>query len=551
MDYHPRIGVYMRKKGAFLNWIKTYHKILTTVFSVVFIIVDFLLMKFVIVHNPLAFTHVMYIPIILIASTYGLIPGIIAGFVAGFLSGPLLFVNPVTEEVQPFLNWVTRMMIMVISGAVSGLFGRFYQQSLNRINDIELRHPESGLYNINYLRQTTLVNRETYTVSSLIISNQSAICEVAGYEAYYEYIKNIKKLFKETYINVILIQPAINQIWILKPSKDFQAEIHSYLKLIQDAAVMGDQALFVDYAMGFYQQKHLKEKDISAYFVNSDIAANEARAKNLTYLTYSDVNTRRQFEYELLTDFSKSLHDGSIYMIYQPKVDLKTKKPTGLEALIRWNHPTKKQILPDQFISAVEKTNMIHDMTQQVFRWSLEYQKKLNDLDIFMPISINISTRNLYDENFFKKMMTILNEFKVKPKYVELEITETVLMENPEMSKRMLEQFSNEGFSIAIDDFGKGYSSLAYLAQFPINIIKIDRIFTRQILVNPTTQHIVKATIDLAKQLGYEVLIEGIEDKETADLLERLGCHSAQGYYYLRPKSEDDVIKYLRQYRET
>jgi EAL domain-containing protein (putative c-di-GMP-specific phosphodiesterase class I) len=179
------------------------------------------------------------------------------------------------------------------------------------------------------------------------------------------------------------------------------------------------------------------------------------------------------------------------------------------------------------------------------------YQKKLNDLDIFMPISINISTRNLYDENFFKKMMRILNEFQVKPKYVELEITETVLMENPEMSKNMLEKFANEGFRIAIDDFGKGYSSLAYLAQFPINIIKIDRIFTRQILVNPTTQHIVKATIDLAKQLGYEVLIEGIEDKETADLLERLGCHSAQGYYYLKPKSEDEVIKYLRQYRET
>lgn len=191
---------------------------------------------------------------------------------------------------------------------------------------------------------------------------------------------------------------------------------------------------------------------------------------------------------------------------------------------------------------------MIHDMTQQVFRWSLMYQQKLQELGITLPISINISTRNLYDENFFKKMIHILNEYNIKPSLVELEITETVLMENPDLSRKTLENFSSEGFKIAIDDFGKGYSSLAYLAQFPINTIKIDRIFTRQILVNPTTQHIVKATIDLAKQLGYEVLIEGIEDKETADLLERLGCHSAQGYYYLRPKKDSDIITYLKQF---
>ena len=135
-------------------------------------------------------------------------------------------------------------------------------------------------------------------------------------------------------------------------------------------------------------------------------------------------------------------------------------------------------------------------------------------------------------KNFFKKMMNIVNQFQVKPKYVELEITESILMDNPDISRKVLEQFASEGFTISIDDFGKGYSSLAYLSQFPINTIKIDRMFTRQILVNPTTQHIVKATIDLAKQLGYEVLIEGIEDKETSDLLERLGCNSAQGIFF-------------------
>lgn len=540
-----------KKSQIFFHFIKTHIRIITVILSTVFIITDFLMMRYVINHNHLAFSHLMYIPIILVGSIIGSIGGFFTGVIAGLLVGPLMPYNTQTGQPQYWLDWFVRMIMMMASGTITGLFSKQYNRVKIKISDMELRNPDSGIHNLNFLRKTTLINRENYTVASLIISNQESIAEVAGYEAYYQYLRDIEILLKKKYLNVMVIQPAINQLWIIKPFKDFTSEIESYLSIIQDASKMGVQQLFVDYAMGFFQQKHLKEKDISKYFIQSDIAAKEARMKNLTYLTYSDVNTNRQFEYELLTDFSDALHDGSIYMIYQPKVDLKTKKPTGLEALIRWEHKTKKHILPDQFISAVENTHMIHEMTQQVFRWSLEFQKRLQAIDIFIPISINISTRNLYDENFFRKMMNILNEYQVKPKFVELEITETVLMENPDMSKKTLEQFANEGFSIAIDDFGKGYSSLAYLAQFPINTIKIDRIFTRQILVNPTTQHIVKATIDLAKQLGYEVLIEGIEDKETSDLLERLGCHSAQGYYFLKPKKEDELIKYLRQYRNT
>lgn len=541
----------IKRHHKLIAWVKHHFKTLTLVFSAVFMLLNFLFMRFLINEDPSAFSHLMYIPIIILGSVHGSVAGFIGGLIAGLLVGPLMPYNIETGEPQLLIDWVFRMIIMIAVGLVTGFFGRLYIQAKQRIKDMEIRQPDSGLYNINYLRQTSLVNREVYTIASLIISNQETIVDVAGYEAYYRYLRHIEELFKQKYVDVILIQPAINHLWIIKPSVDFKAEVESYLSLVHQASQLDDQFLFVDFAMGFFQQKHLKEKDISKYFVPSDLAAREARMKNLTHMTYSDVQTNRMFEYELLSDFSQALHDGSIYLMYQPKIDLKTKKPTGLEALIRWQHPIKKAINPDQFIGAVEKTNMIHDMTQQVFRWSLQFQKKLNDKDLFLPISINISTRNLYDEQFFHKMMMILAEYQVKPKYVELEITETVLMENPELSKRTLEKFANEGFRIAIDDFGKGYSSLAYLAQFPINIIKIDRIFTRQILVNPTTQHIVKATIDLARQLGYEVLIEGIEDKETADLLERLGCHSAQGYFFLKPKKEEEIITYLKTYRNS
>ena len=532
----------------FIKYLKQHVKLATFIFTMTLMIFDVLLMLFGGFRNHLAFSHMMYIPIILMGSFHGPIVGLLTGLIGGLLVGPLMPYNITDNIPQYWADWLFRMLIMTLAGLMSGLFGEAYQQLKTKVNIMELKNPDSGLANINALRKLDLVERSNYTLATLIIANQSAICDVMGFQAYYDFLKMIETMITKKYPDINVFQPSINQLWLIKPSLDFTSEMESYLQTITEAAHSKPEHLFVDFSLGFFQKRHHKDRNILTYFIESDLAAKEAKTKNLTYLTYSDLLTTRQFEYELLADFSKALYDGSIYLVYQPKIDLKTKKPTGLEALIRWQHKTKKLITPDQFIRAVETTNMIHDMTQQVFRWSLMYQQKLQELGITLPISINISTRNLYDENFFKKMIHILNEYNIKPSLVELEITETVLMENPDLSRKTLENFSSEGFKIAIDDFGKGYSSLAYLAQFPINTIKIDRIFTRQILVNPTTQHIVKATIDLAKQLGYEVLIEGIEDKETADLLERLGCHSAQGYYYLKPKKDSEIITYLKQF---
>lgn len=532
-----------------VKWMKKHYKVLTAVFSVVFIIFTFLLMRFIIPHDKTAWSHLLYLPIIMAGSFLGPWGGLIIGFLSGLASGPLIPVS-----VDPFVpqfwgDWVFRALMMIIAGMISGGFGVLYQRSNQKIKDLSMKNMDSGLLNLTALDSLHLETKKLYTLASVMIANGDSICDVAGYHQYYAYLRDVEKRLTSKYPDLIMIQANLYHLWIIKPSEDFLAEIDAFLDIFHQASFINDTRLFVDYSMGFFQKKHVQETKLANYFIPSDIAVKDARRKNLTHVIYSDFDTNRQLEYELLTDFQTALYDGSIYLVYQPKISFKTGKPSGLEALIRWDHPTRKLIRPDQFISAVENTNMIHEMTLQVFKWSLSYQKKLNEKKVFLPISINISARNLYDEEFFNKMMSIIKEFDVKPKYVELELTETVLMENPEMSKRMLELFANEGFMIAIDDFGKGYSSLAYLAQFPINIIKIDRIFTRQILINPTTQHIVKATIDLAKQLGYEVLIEGIEDKETADLLERLGCQSAQGYYFMKPKKEDEITTYLLQYK--
>lgn len=529
-------------------YIHKHYKILTIIHACLWIGLVYVVM-INLSYNHLSFTHLMYIPIVITGIVLGSSFGMGIAVIAGLVVGPIMPYNLSTGQPQFWGDWLFRLLMMTSIGLLSGLFSMNYRKALIKIKELSLMHQDTGLYNINYLNQQSLIAQKAYTFATLIIGNAEAIRDVLGHMTYVKYLKHIESVFMATFEDLIMIQVDIDQLWLVLATQDFDVEVSKCLEIMHHERKVDGESLFIDYALGFSQRRHIFEKNLSNYFIQSDIAAKEAKSKNLTHLTFKDLSTNKQYEYELLTDFEAALNSGEIYLMYQPKIDLKTKRPVGLEALIRWDHKEKKTIYPDQFISAVEKTNLIHEMTQKVFMWSLKFQMELQSKNIHLPISINISTKNLYDEKFYEKMIIIFKNYPIKPHLVEFEITESLLMEDPENSKRMLEALSNYGFKIAIDDFGKGYSSLAYLAQFPINTIKIDRFFTKQVLINPTTQHIVKATIDLAKQLGYEVLIEGVEDQETSDLLEKIGCHTAQGYLYLRPRKEQDIISYLMPYR--
>ena len=497
-------------------------------------------------HNQLSYTHLLYIPIVLSGIILGSYYGVFIGVISGLSVGPIMprFLDSGTP--QYFWDWFFRLAMFALVGFLVGSLSKNYKEVLTKVEDAKIRNTESGLYNINYLKTIHLTPKQTYTLASFTIFNHETIRDVIGHEAYYNYLRHIHDEIKKYFTSSYVVQSTNHSLWAIFEQIDLSVEVENFVHLLQKNYEVDGQKVFVDFTCGFSSKKYTGQMTLANAFTQADLAAEDAKENYLTYSIYHDLRTKRQFEYELLADFNESLHNGDIYLVYQPKVDLKTRKPSGLEALIRWEHPKRKMIAPDQFIPAVEKTNMIHDMTQSVFDWALTYHAKLLKENIKLPISINISTKNLYDSAFFHKMVAIFNKYPIQPSMVEFEITETVLMEDPELSKRTLEKFAEFGFKIAIDDFGKGYSSLAYLAQFPINTIKIDKFFSKQILINPTTQAIVKATIDLAKQLGYEVLIEGIEDVETADMLERLGCHSAQGYYFMRPRREDDILDYLK-----
>ncbi|WP_051921508.1 EAL domain-containing response regulator [Porticoccus hydrocarbonoclasticus] len=238
------------------------------------------------------------------------------------------------------------------------------------------------------------------------------------------------------------------------------------------------------------------------------------------------------------------LAEQQIGVYYQPKVSCATEKCIGFEALARWHHPDIGIILPDRFIPLAEDTGLIGELTRQVFgqalRWFAESFRGTNT-----TIALNMSVRVIADAGLSEWLMTQCQELGLDPHQIVLEITESSSMENPIMMLEFLTQFRIKGFSLSIDDFGVGYSSLIQLARLPFSEMKIDKMFIISAPQSEESQKIAAAIVGLARALGLLVTAEGVEDQWTLSFLAEIGCDSAQGYFIARPMSPDDTLSWL------
>lgn len=239
------------------------------------------------------------------------------------------------------------------------------------------------------------------------------------------------------------------------------------------------------------------------------------------------------------------LHNEFI-LYYQPKISLADNKITGVEALIRWNHPDRGIVSPSEFISVAEETGLILPIGEWVIRTAV---KKLSEwkrmkLDP-VSISINLSLKQFCEKNFLTKILELARESGVNMQQVGFEITESMLMENPERSVKVMEEMKNNGINLAIDDFGTGYSSLSYLRQFPLDTLKIDQSFVRDIMTDPDDAAIVKTIISMAKSLGLAVVAEGVETKEQKDFLAKRRCQEGQGFLFAKPMPEEELVRLM------
>ena len=262
----------------------------------------------------------------------------------------------------------------------------------------------------------------------------------------------------------------------------------------------------------------------------------KALGKNFTSLYYPGIQKQATQLTDKVTELRESIHNGRLEAHYQPQYDLKTGKLRGVEALVRCYDSESNMMMPDMFIPLAESTGLIDDLTHEMTRLIASQAEKWAKEDIIPPvISLNISSRQLQDDGLITMVVPLQRALQTLGSCLELEITESVLMENPESAISLIRKLRTYGIKFALDDFGTGYSSLTWLRELPVDVVKIDRQFINLIQHAKDDLQIVSAIINLVHSLGLAVIAEGIETKEQLDWLAKIGCDCGQGYYLAKP----------------
>lgn len=262
-----------------------------------------------------------------------------------------------------------------------------------------------------------------------------------------------------------------------------------------------------------------------------------------------DPHSRQRLQ--LTTELKSALDNGELEIHYQPKIEITSGKIIGSEALCRWNHPQKNNISPAVFIPVAEQTGIIWPLTDWVLRTALNQCAKWIEQNPELSISINLSARLLHDINLPGNIASILRETGFPARQLELELTETALMIDPTKAVEVLTLIHGMGVQISLDDFGSGYMSLSYLRNMPVDTIKIDMSFIRNMLIDDSDNMIVNTIIDLGHNLDCKVIAEGVENRETYDALAKQNCDAIQGYYISRPLPAEDFSEWLKKYKQT
>jgi diguanylate cyclase (GGDEF)-like protein/PAS domain S-box-containing protein len=289
-------------------------------------------------------------------------------------------------------------------------------------------------------------------------------------------------------------------------------------------------------------------RDAETLIQNADTAMYQAKEnghQSYRFFT-SAMNERAVARQSIEEGLRRALERNEFTLHYQPKINLKTGAITGAEALLRWTHPVRGPVSPAQFIPVAEDCGLILPIGNWVLSEACKQAQAWRDAGLpLSTMAVNISAMEFRDEHFLEGVFSILEETKLSPRSLELELTESVLMKRAESTESVLAALKAKGVQVAVDDFGTGYSSLSYLRKFPIDALKIDQSFVRQITTSPDETSIVTAIISMAQSLKLRVVAEGVETQAELLFLQAHNCKEAQGYYFSRPVPADQFAKLL------
>jgi len=338
----------------------------------------------------------------------------------------------------------------------------------------------------------------------------------------------------------------------VRSTQDISVFINNIIKLFKEPFLVDGNMLYTSTSIGssIYPNDGY---DSNTLIRNSSAAMYEAKKSvHSSYCFYDKEMTVKALQKVLLkTSLRQALKDDELIVYYQPQINAHNNTLVGMEALVRWNHPTLGLISPDKFIPLAEASGMIIELDRIVMRKALAQLSYWHKKGLKTgKISLNLAIKQLEKEDLISFIKELLHKEQCAYECIEFEVTESQIMQNPTKAIQLLQDINNLGISIAIDDFGTGYSSLSYLRKLPINKLKIDKSFVNNLPEDIEDAAISKTIITLCKSLNLEVIAEGIETKDQKEFMLENGCHVIQGYLYSKPLSSEDMTAFLYKERK-
>ena len=489
------------------------------------------------------YSHSMYIPVILAGFVFGARGGVVVGLVSGLVLGPYMPIDVVTGESQKLVNWLYRTGFFTLIGFINGVTWGWVKAYAVEIewaaeHDLTTRLPnELALLNRMALIANASPTSCGFILAVISLENSVELKNIFGLKVINNVIQQLAVRLKVIGVKNYTYHLETSQLVMLAVDTTQGKEriLDKITELCREPFVYDDIPVHVDIRMGVSEFSEVVQPPI-VYLQEAVRAWAVAQKTSQDRAHYSPVLQAGDAEgVAMLGALRKALLLGELSMHYQPKIDIRAGNIFGVEALMRWEHPEKGNIPPNDFIPRAEQSSLIHLLTEFALDQAIQQVVEWEKSGIKIDVAVNVSTRNLLHSGFCRLVKTLLAKHGVKGERLELEVTESVMVADMDHTIAAMVKLKKLNVTFSVDDFGTGYSSLQYLHLLPVSTIKIDQSFVRKLPVDRNAVSIVESAVVLAKKMGFRVVAEGVETKESLAYLKHIGCDMAQGYLIARP----------------
>lgn len=499
------------------------------------------------------YPHLLYIPILLAAALFNVVGGVLAGMLAGAALWPIPM-DVATGTPQNPETWLFRMGFFILVGLFSGTLFYWLSSQLEAIRSRTFFVESTGLPNRNLFDQVFEKQQQGGRLDGGLLLVEVQGLETVSRTLGYRYTESLLKVVAARLNDCLasgdfMAHLSPHQFLVVRNgggAEELKTLAAAIRGATEDTTEVDGVPVYIETAVGIVRAKDFANDTSVTVVQKAEEAADNAQRLSSGIAFYQpEAASRVRNRVVLLGEFPHALRHDELVLHFQPQLCLKNRRVRGVEALVRWEHPKRGRVPPGEFIGAVEQTALIDKLTVWVLREGLQQLRQWQHHGHDFLLAINVSAHTLHNPRLVEVIREILEEYGVPPGTLEMEVTESGMMAQPDAAIEVLGMLAELGVTLAIDDFGTGHSSLAYLKDLPARVLKMDRSFLMDMLGNRNNREIMRKTIELAHSLDKVVVAEGVESEGVMHTLAELGCDYVQGYHVLPPVSAADLGGWL------